>query len=123
MTWIGTGFVAVYVPIYHILKQRNPKSIKTLLDIHNFGFLIAFLLISIHFAGQLSRPTIPDLGEGIALYVTMVLLVGTGMWQRFAPRSTKPRTWYTLRTNRVVHVSLISSFYIIVTVHAATNLA
>jgi hypothetical protein len=68
-----------------------------LLDMHNFGLLIAFLLISIHFSGQMSRPaqSFPDLGEGIALFTTMVLLVATGMYQRFGPRPSGQRRGMT----------------------------
>jgi hypothetical protein len=122
-TWIGSTFVAVYAPAYHVLKRICPKRTKTLLDIHNFGFLLAFLLVSIHFAGQMSRPpqAFPDLGEGIALYVTMVLLVATGMVQRFGTQGLKGR-FYSLRTNRAVHVSLLSAFYIVIVVHALGNL-
>ncbi len=123
MTWIGSTFVAIYAPAYHVLKRRYPKRTKMLLDVHNFGFLMAFLLISIHFAGQMSRPAqaFPDLGEGIALYVTMVLLVSTGMVQRYGTQGGKGR-FYNLRTNRAVHVSLLSAFYIIIVVHALGNM-
>ncbi len=123
MTWAGSTFVAFYAPAYHVLKRRYPRRSKALLDIHNFGFLTAFLLISIHFAGQMSRPAqaFPELGEGLALYVTMVLLVSTGMMLRFGlqGRGKKP---YNLRSNRVVHVSLLSAFYIVIIVHALGNL-
>jgi hypothetical protein len=39
------------------------------------------LLVSIHFAHQVTRPAsnYPDLGTGIVLYATMILLVTTGM--------------------------------------------
>ena len=123
MTWIGSTFVAFYAPAYHVLKRRYPKKMRGLLDVHNFGFLGAFLLISIHFAGQMSRPAqaFPELGEGIALYMTMVLLVSTGMIQRFGSQGGKGR-FYNLRTNRAVHISLLSAFYIIIVVHALGNL-
>jgi hypothetical protein len=123
MTWIGSTFVAIYAPAYHVLKRRYPKQMRVLLDVHNFGFLMAFLLISIHFAGQMSRPAqaFPDLGEGIALYVTMILLVSTGLVQRFGPQGGKGR-FYSLRTNRAVHVSLLSAFYIIIVIHALGNM-
>lgn len=124
MAWIGTLFVAFYVPIYHVLKRRSPKRVKMLLDIHNFGFLIAFLLISIHFAGQMSRPaqSFPDLGEGVALFTTMLLLVVTGMYQRFGPKPSGPKRRYNLTVNRVFHTSLVSAFYIIIAFHVLINL-
>ncbi len=118
-SWAGTLFIAIYAPAYHVLKRARPESAKLFLDIHSFGFLISFLLISIHFAGQLSRPpqAYPELGEGIALYITMVLLVATGLLQRFAASRLGSKGRYTSRTNRAVHVSLISAFYVIIVVH------
>lgn len=123
-TWVGSMFVVVYVPIYHVLKRRSPQRVKMLLDIHNFGFLIAFLLISIHFSGQMSRPaqSFPELGEGIALFTTMVLLVATGMYQRFGPKPSGPKRRYNPMVNRVVHTSLVSAFYIIIVIHVLVNL-
>ena len=96
-----------------------------LLDIHSFGFLLAFLLITVHFTSQLSRPpqSYPELGEGIALFITMVMLVATGMMQRFAAPSLWTKGRYTARTNRAVHVSLLSAFYIIIVVHIVQGLS
>jgi hypothetical protein len=125
MTWVGTLFVAVYAPLYHFFKRRYTQRFNLLMDIHSFGFLIAFLLISIHFAGQMSRPSqaFPDLGEGIALYVTMLLLVSTGLVQRFWRPEKMPYRRYTPRSNRFLHTSLITTFYIIIVVHATINLS
>lgn len=122
--WIGALFVAVYAPAYYFLRRARPKSAKLLLDIHSFGFLLAFLLITVHLAGQLSRPpqAYPELGEGIALFITMVLLVATGMMQRFAAANMGSKGWYTVKTNRTVHVSLLSAFYIIIVVHVLNGL-
>jgi hypothetical protein len=119
MSWAGALWVALYVPAYHLLKTRLSR-IKLLIDIHCFGFLIAFLLISIHFAGQMGRAALPELGEGIALYAAMVGLVATGMIQRFGTVPIAKRR-YNPRLNRAVHVSLITAFYIVIVVHAATN--
>ena len=94
MSWIGAIWVAVYVPVYHIMKLRLSR-IKALIDIHCFGFLLAFLLISIHIAGQLSRPALPDLGEGISLYIVMIGLVTTGLVQRFGTAPLVKRKHYT----------------------------
>jgi len=43
--------------------------------------LPAVLRVSIHFAHQVTRPAsnYPDLGTGIVLYATMILLVKTGI--------------------------------------------
>src|SRR3990170_6299754 len=76
--WIGTIYVAFTVPIIAVLKKRHPQQYKTLFRIHVFGNLLAFMLISLHFASQISRSPAPELGTGLALYIAMVLLVGTG---------------------------------------------
>lgn len=117
--WTGALFVAVYAPAYHFLKRARPERSKLLLDIHSFGFLLAYLLITLHLASQLSRPpqAYPEPGEGIALFITMTLLVATGIMQRFAATRLGSKGRYTSRTNRAVHVSLLSAFYIIVVVH------
>lgn len=122
LTWIGTLFVAVYAPLFHLLKLRYPRQYPLLIDLHSFGFLTAFLLVSVHFAAQLGRPTLPELGEGAALYAVMLLFVATGIVQRFwSPRRGTVRR-YTLRNNRFLHVSLITAFYVTITVHAIAGL-
>jgi len=85
MVLIGSFFIAIYTPIFYGLKRLFPKRLKYLLNIHVFGFLISFMFISIHFAGQIGRPQqfYPELGEGIALFIIMVLLVATGFIHRF----------------------------------------
>lgn len=79
-----------------------------------YGNLFAFMLISIHFAGQISRPAkrYPDLGTGIALYAAMTLLVGTGISQRFhlIPK-IKPQTY------RFLHTGAAVTFYLIIVIH------
>jgi len=83
--WIGTLYIAFAVPIIAVLKKRSPDRYMTLFRVHVFGNLIAFLLVSLHFASQISRSpaSYPELGTGLALYIIMVLLVGTGFTHRF----------------------------------------
>jgi hypothetical protein len=51
------------------------------LSIHVTGNLLGVLLVSIHFAHQVTRPisAYPDLGTGIVLYATMIMLSATGL--------------------------------------------
>ena len=86
--WIGTIYVAFAVPIIAVLKKRHPQRYKTLFRTHVFGNLLAFMLISLHFASQISRPAnaYPELGTGVVLYIAMTVLVGTGFLQRFLDR-------------------------------------
>ena len=112
--WIGTIYIAFAVPVIGILKKRHPQRYKTLFRTHIFGNLLAFTLISLHFASQISRPasSYPDLGTGLALYIAMVLLVGTGFLQRFQLiPSIKPQSY------RFVHIGSAFAFYLIIVVH------
>jgi len=123
MVLIGTSFIAVYTPIFYFLKRRYPKKLKYLLNIHVFGFLISFMFISIHFAGQIGRPQqfYPEIGEGIALFIIMVLLVATGFIHRFQIIAKKSGKYYKPHFNRYYHVSITTAFYIVILVHILVN--
>ncbi len=114
LVWVGTLYIAFVVPIIAVLKKRYPKKYMTLFRIHVFGNLLAFLLISLHFIGQISRPSAfyPQLGTGLALYVDMILLVATGFTHRFQliPQIKS-------QTRKLIHVGLTFSFYIIIVIH------
>ena len=112
--WIGTLYIAFAVPIIAMAKRRYPSKFITLSRAHVFGNLLAFLLISLHFAGQIDRPAAfyPELGTGLALYLIMILLVATGFTHRFQlVPSVKPQT------RKFVHIGLTFSFYIIIGIH------
>ena len=113
-TWIGTVFIAIYSPIYYLAKRKYPAKIRSLLRIHVFGNLLSFMLITIHFAQQISRPQafFPDLSTGLLLYIVMPILVLTGYLHRFKiVKNIKPHT------NRFLHVALTLSFYLTILVH------
>ena len=78
------------------------------------GNLFSFLLISLHFAGQVGRPAdfYPDFGTGLALYIGMIALVGTGLILRFSILRR-----FSPTSNRFVHAGLAIAFYIIIVVH------
>ena len=118
--WTGTIYIALIVPIIAFLKKRFPNKYSTLYSIHVFGNLLAFMLISFHFASQISRPanSYPELGTGIVLYTAMVLLVGTGFMQKFqlVPR-IKPQSW------RFVHMGAAVAFYLTIIVHILRGLS
>jgi hypothetical protein len=119
ISFIGTLYIAFGVILFSFLKHRSPKKYKLLLRVHGFGNLLAFLLISMHFAGQVGRPAdfYPTFGTGLALYIGMVSLVGTGLCLRFSLiRRLSPAT------NRFVHAGLAFTFYIIIIVHVLHGL-
>jgi hypothetical protein len=117
--WIGTLYIALAVPIIAILKKRYVSKFLTLFRVHVIGNLLAFLLISIHFAGQITRPAefYPDLGTGLALYITMILLVATGYTHRFQLIPI-----IKSQTRKFTHVGLSFSFYTIISIHTLHGL-
>lgn len=119
LAWIGTSYIAIVVPAYYFLKRRYPKTLRALVRIHVFGNLLAFMLISVHFAQQIGRPRqfYPDLGTGLALYIVMLLLTSTGFFQRFKiVQSLRPHL------NRFTHISITLSFYTIIGIHILQGL-
>jgi len=112
---IGSFYVAIITPFFAVLKRIKLNSLRSLLRVHVFGNLLAFVFVSIHFAGQLSRPLefYPDLGSGVGLYVAMALLVLTGFLLRYGLVSGGSR-----RFLRVIHVLSVVFFYIVILVHA-----
>ncbi len=114
VAFAGTLYIAFGVILFALLKRRNPNKYNMLLKVHALGNLFAFLLISLHFAGQVGRPanSYPDFGTGLALYIGMVALVVTGLALRFRlVRRFSPAT------NRFVHAGLAIAFYLIIVIH------
>jgi hypothetical protein len=118
LSFIGAGYIAISTPIHSILRRRSPKRFGTLLNVHVFGNLIAFLLISIHFTQQIGRPAqfAPTLGTGLTLYIIVATMVITGFVQRFQLAGRFLKSW------RFIHVGLSLSFYIVVVIHILHNL-
>jgi hypothetical protein len=118
---IGAIFMLAYAPLFYILKRQFPKQYGILMNTHVFGFTTSFLLVSIHFAGQLSRPLqfYPDLGAGLALYIITAILVASGYFTRYNLFKLKSRS--LPHFNRWLHVSLISGLYIVLIVHTLLN--
>jgi hypothetical protein len=114
VAFAGTLYIAFGVVLFSYLKRKKPNNYKTLVGIHGLGNLVAFLLISLHFAGQVGRPAsfYPTFGTGLALYITMVILVSTGMLLRFRFAQS-----FSAATNRFVHSGLAFAFYIIILIH------
>jgi len=112
LSWAGVLFIAVFTPVYYFLKSSYPNRFRTLLGIHMFGNLISVTVISIHFTHQISRPAtaFPNLGTGIVLYPTVLLLVLAGFVLAFG-FSKKYGTW------KFFHSSLAVTFYMVIVVH------
>jgi len=111
--WVGSLFIAIATPLYSYLKRRFPEKRKLLSNVHIFGNLSAFLLISIHFFQQISRPAefLPDLGTGLALFIAVSILVTSGILQRFQIGRQLGRYY------RLIHIGATMTFYIIIVIH------
>jgi hypothetical protein len=118
LSFIGGGYIAIFTPVFFIMKRRFPQQYSKLIKIHVFSNLIAFLFISMHFTQHMGEPPefAPTLGTGITLYIIIALMVITGYINRFQLARKFSKTW------RFIHVSLIVSFYIVIVIHVLHNL-
>ncbi len=114
--WAGALYIALFIPAYHFLKKRYPKRYLTLLRLHTFGNLAAAALISAHVTQQLTRSTLPDLATGLALILTLALLISTGVTLRFFGSS--PRA----KGVRPLHMGVTAAFYLELLVHVLHGL-
>ena len=111
---LGAFYIAVVTPFFVVLKRCKPESLRSLFRVHVFGNLLAFVLISIHFAGQLSRPLefYPDLGTGVGLYGALSVLVFTGFFLKYGLVAGGSR-----RVLRIIHVFAVLFFYLVIVFH------
>ena len=81
--WAGTLYIATATPFYPIIKRRYSSHLRKTLNLHILGNLVGVFFVSVHFAHQVTRPAAfyPDLGTGVVLYSTMLILLSTGMIQ------------------------------------------
>ena len=114
IAFAGTLYIAISVPLIAFFKRRKPQKTSALIKIHVFMNLSAFLLISMHFAGQIGRPAdfYPTLGTGLTLYIAMALQVFFGLTLRFSQLR-----FFSLAANRFLHIGLALVFYIVILVH------
>jgi hypothetical protein len=84
-----------------------------MLRVHVLGNLLSVMLVSIHFAHQVTRPptNYPDLGTGVVLYSSMVLLVSTGFMLNFGFGKR------FIKQLRFLHPSLALTFYLTIIQH------
>jgi hypothetical protein len=106
-------YIAFATPIYPIIKRKYFHLIDKMLSIHVTGNLLGVLLVSIHFAHQITRPlsSYPDLGTGIVLYVAMIVLSATGL----ILITGIGRKFY--RTIRFLHPAFAITFYTVIVMH------
>jgi hypothetical protein len=115
LSWIGTLIIAILTPTFYILRRRYPNRNSALTKTHIFSNLLAFSLISIHFAQQISRSIHPEDRTGLTMYILVSILVASGFIQRY--QMTKNEGIYPPHRNRFLHISITSAFYIVVVIH------
>jgi len=109
--WFSMGFIIIYVPIFVILKRRNANIYQRLVKVHEIGFMVAFVLVSLHMGTQIRRVFPPEIGTGIAAYVSLFVLVVTGIMRKnqiLATRGTALRS---------IHLSMVVSFFLVIVLH------
>jgi len=111
--WIGTIYVAFATPFYPVIKRRFPLYLKKILNIHVLGNLLGVLLVSIHFAIQVTRPAdnYPHLGTGIVLYAAMILLLLTGFLM------ISPARHKFSKQTLFLHAAYATTFYTVIIIH------
>ena len=108
-SYVGGFWIAIFTPIYFVLKRRSPRHLKSMLKIHVLGNLLAFALITTHYAHREVNSVF--LGTGIVLYIALISLVVTGIIQRFIfLRGFRNQIGF-------VHTSMTTAFYLILIIH------
>jgi hypothetical protein len=115
---IGGAYLLTFIAIYAYLKRHTAVNRGTLLKVHVFGNLLAVMLVSVHFAMQMSRPaeSAPALGTGLATFLLFVVIIAAGFMMRFGLAVKHRESW------RLIHVGLSLSLFIVLVIHALRNL-
>jgi len=112
--WAGSLIILATTTSYSLRKRALHKVSGRLLRFHAFGNLFGFLLVSIHFVHQVTRPasSYPVLGTGVVLYSAMLILVLTGFttffqvkpaWVRYY-KFLHPAAAFTLLMVIIMHI-------------------
>lgn len=113
LAWLGSAYIAFFVPVLRWVRATDPRRYRNLLPYHIYGNLISVAFITMHFSQQMARPPqfAPDLGTGVVLYASMFLLVATGILLQFRFFKAR-RSWW-----RYLHTGVTTTFYLIIVVH------
>jgi hypothetical protein len=109
--WLAMASIIIYVPIFVILKKRKPKMYGKLMKVHEIGFIVAFMLVSLHIGSQIRRVFPPEIGTGIAAYISLLALVVTGIIRKNQILATR------MTTLRSIHLSGAVSFFLVIVLH------
>jgi hypothetical protein len=107
--YIGAFWIAIFTPIYFVLKRRSPRHLKSMLKIHVLGNLLAFALITTHYVHREVNSVF--FGTGIVLYIALLSLVVTGIIKTFnIAKGFRSQVSF-------VHTSMTTAFYLILIIH------
>lgn len=109
--WLALAFIAIYVPIFIVLKKRRPERYHLLLRIHEIGFIAAFITVSPHLGWQVREVFPPEIGTGVTLYVALLILMVTGIIQKYQIPIAGASSV------RFIHLSMVISFFLIIVFH------
>ena len=117
--WIGALYLAFATPFYPFIKRKYPMQVSKVLNFHVLGNLVGVLFVSIHFANHVTRPasSYPDLGTGLVLYITMIILLTTG-WIMVSGLAKKLYNRFLF-----IHPAYAVTFYTVVIIHILQDLS
>jgi hypothetical protein len=106
----GAAWILVSLPLFRVAHRRIDGAFAG----EALGLLVAFVLVSIHFAQQTSRSPAPVPATGLAAYILVALLVLAGLirWSLPAARPGLCKTVYS---------GTALSLYVVVGIHALHN--
>lgn len=114
---VGSVGIAIVTPIFVLLKRSFSLAYTKITRLHVFGNLIFFGLIAIHFASQMSRANLPELGSGLGMFIAMVAQVTLGFTQRFRSHRALYKKIFNLSANKFLHAGLVMVFYAVILFH------
>jgi hypothetical protein len=118
LTWVAALFILAFTPIFYMRRRRNRANDSTLLRMHIYGGLLAWLLASLHFMQHVTKPaeSYPNLGTGVVLYGGLVLSVLTGFLMRYRLAAGGMREWY------LIHTGAAGTFFLSIVIHILKGL-
>lgn len=111
---VGATYVLVSIPVYALVRRQSALHQGQPRASEVFGNLMAFMLISAHFAQQTSRSPLPDLGTGVTAYALVAVLVCAGVVWHFAAVGRGG-------TGRLLYFGALLALYVDVGIHALRN--
>lgn len=114
--WLGLFaaiFIVISIPLYYLIKWVKPQNFKLFMKIHVLGNLFAFMIVSIHFAQNFGRlaGALYRLNDGFLLYLLLILIVGTGINDRYKISQK------LLRYTKFIHKYSVIILFLIMTIH------